>query len=65
MIQRHWLTQELSRKFAKWFKGDFFGEELGSFFKMGEPLVVRTIKRQFEDVTNLKDLLEAEAEGSA
>ena len=56
----------MSRKFAKWFKGDFFGEELGGFFKMGEPLVVRTIKRQFEaDVTNLKDLLEAEAEGSA
>jgi len=36
----------LSRKFAKWFKGDLFGEELGGFFKMGEPLVVRMIKRQ-------------------
>jgi uncharacterized membrane protein len=36
--------------------------DIGGFFKMAEPLVVRTIKRQFEaDVGNLKDILEAAA----
>jgi hypothetical protein len=37
--------------------------DIGGFFKMAEPLVVvRTIKKQFEaDVSNLKDLLEAQA----
>jgi uncharacterized membrane protein len=36
--------------------------DVGGFFKMAEPLVVRTIKKQFEaDVGKLKDLLEAQA----
>jgi hypothetical protein len=36
--------------------------DIGGFFKMAEPLVVRMIKKQFEtDVTNLKDILEAAA----
>lgn len=36
--------------------------DIGGFFKMAEPLVVRTIKKQFEaDVGNLKELLEAQA----
>jgi uncharacterized membrane protein len=36
--------------------------DIGGFFKMAEPLVVRTIKKQFEaDVGKLKDLLEAQA----
>jgi uncharacterized membrane protein len=36
--------------------------DIGGFFKMAEPLVVRTIKKQFEtDVSNLKSLLEAQA----
>jgi uncharacterized membrane protein len=36
--------------------------DIGGFFKMAEPLVARTIKKQFEaDVGKLKDLLEAQA----
>jgi len=36
--------------------------EVGGFFKLAEPLVIRMMKRQFEaDVGNLKDLLEAQA----
>jgi uncharacterized membrane protein len=36
--------------------------DMGGFFKMAEPLVVRTIKKQFQtDVSTLKDLLEAQA----
>jgi uncharacterized membrane protein len=36
--------------------------DIDGFFKMAEPLVVRTIKKQFEaDVGNLKELLEAQA----
>ena len=36
--------------------------EIGGFFKLAEPLVVRMLKRQFEtNFANLKDLLEAQA----
>ncbi len=36
--------------------------ELGGFFKLAEPIVVRISKRQVEaDYNNLKDLLEAQA----
>jgi uncharacterized membrane protein len=36
--------------------------DIGGFFKMAEPLVVRMVKRQYEtDVSNLKSLLEAQA----
>ncbi len=39
--------------------------ETGGFFKLAEPLVARMTKRQIEtDHANLKDLLEAQAEGS-
>ncbi len=41
--------------------GTLVGEP-GGFFKLAEPLLVRTIKRQFEaDLANLKDLMEAHA----
>ncbi len=37
---------------------------LGGFFRLAEPLAVRMLKRQFEtNFANLKDLLDAEAEG--
>ncbi|MFC1932297.1 SRPBCC family protein [Chloroflexota bacterium] len=36
------------------------GFEVGSFFKLAEPLVIRMAKRQFQaDFNNLKDLMEA------
>ena len=36
--------------------------EVGGFFRMAEPLVVRMLKRQFEtNFANLRDLLEAQA----
>jgi uncharacterized membrane protein len=36
--------------------------EPGGFFKLAEPLIVRTAKRQFQnDLDNLKDLMEANA----
>lgn len=39
--------------------------ETGGFFKLAEPLVARMTNRQIEtDHANLKDLLEAQAEGS-
>ncbi len=35
--------------------------EVGSFFKLAEPLVIRMAKRQFQaDFNNLKDLMEAQ-----
>lgn len=38
--------------------------EPGGFFRLGEPIVARMIRRQFENnLHNLKDLLEAQAEG--
>ncbi len=41
--------------------GTLMGEP-GGFFKLAEPLLVRTAKRQFEgDLANLKDLMEAHA----
>ena len=40
--------------------------ELSGFFRMAEPLVVRMLNRQFEtNFSNLKDLLEAQAEAIA
>lgn len=40
--------------------------EMGGFFRMAEPLVVRMLNRQFEtNFANLKDLLEAQAEAVA
>ena len=40
--------------------------EVGGFFRLGEPIVSRMVRRQVEaDFNNLKDLLEAHAEGSA
>jgi uncharacterized membrane protein len=40
--------------------------DAGGFFKVAEPLVARMLKRQTEsDAANLKDLLEARAEGVA
>jgi uncharacterized membrane protein len=36
--------------------------DIGGFFKLAEPLVVRAIKRQFEtDLSTLKDILEAQS----
>jgi uncharacterized membrane protein len=40
--------------------------DMGGFFKMAEPLVIRMLSRQFEtNFNNLKDLLESQAEVSA
>lgn len=40
--------------------------EVGGFFKLAEPIVARMAQRQAEgDFANLKDLVEAQAEGSA
>ncbi|NIO68993.1 MAG: hypothetical protein GTN71_08145 [Anaerolineae bacterium] len=40
--------------------------ETGGFFKLAEPILTRTAQRQFEtNFANLKDLLEAQAQGSA
>jgi hypothetical protein len=36
--------------------------EIGGFFRLAEPLVIRIIQRDFEaSLANLKDILEAEA----
>lgn len=40
--------------------------EMGGFFRMAEPVVVRMLNRQFEtNFSNLKDLVEAQAKVSA
>ena len=40
--------------------------EMGGLFKLAEPVVARMTMRQIEsDFANLKDVLEAQAEGSA
>lgn len=40
--------------------------EVGGFFKLAEPILARMAQRQAEtDYANLKDLVEAQAEGSA
>jgi uncharacterized protein YndB with AHSA1/START domain len=40
--------------------------ETGGFFKLAEPIFARMLQRQYEtNFANLKDLLEAQAEGSA
>ena len=40
--------------------------EAGGFFKLAEPIIARIIQRQGEaDLANLKDLVEAQGEGSA
>jgi len=40
--------------------------EVGGFFKIAEPLLRRMLRRQYEtNAANLKDLLEAQAEGGA
>lgn len=40
--------------------------EPGGFFKLAEPIVARMGKRQVDtNLANLKELLEAQAEGSA